>query len=75
MVWTLFSKSTFNRITKRHLKWHPYKMHVRKERIINEVDLLKENQDLHKRVMTALRMRRRMKVCQRNEGHIEGNGN
>ena len=26
------SKSTFNRITKRELKWHPYKMHERKER-------------------------------------------
>ena len=26
------SKSTFNRITKRDLEWHPYKMHVRKER-------------------------------------------
>ena len=26
------SKSTLNRITKRDLKWHPYKMHVRKER-------------------------------------------
>ena len=40
------SKSTFNRITKRYLKWHPYKMHVIKERITNAVDLLKENQDL-----------------------------
>ena len=26
------SKSTFIRITNRDLKWHPYKMHVRKER-------------------------------------------
>ena len=25
-------RSTFNRITKRGLKWNPYKMHVRKER-------------------------------------------
>ena len=25
------SKSTFNRINKRDLKWHPNKMHVRKE--------------------------------------------
>ena len=25
------SKNTFNRITKLDLKWHPYKMHVRKE--------------------------------------------
>ena len=36
------------------------------ERIINEVDLLKENQDLLKRVMVCL---------QRNGGHIEGNRN
>ena len=49
-------------------------MHVRKERIINEIDLLKENQDLPKRVMA--RMRRRMQVhLQRNGGHIERNGN
>ena len=27
-----FSESTFNRITKCKLKWHPYKIHVRKER-------------------------------------------
>ena len=26
------SKSTFSRNTKLDLKWHPYKMHVRKER-------------------------------------------
>ena len=26
------SKSIFHQITKRDLKWHPYKMHVRKER-------------------------------------------
>ena len=26
------SKSTFNRITKRDLEWHPYKIQVRKER-------------------------------------------
>ena len=26
------SKSSFNRITKRDLKWYPYKMHVRNER-------------------------------------------
>ena len=25
-------KRTFNRITKRSFKWHPYKMHIRKER-------------------------------------------
>ena len=25
------SKSTFNRIPKHDLKWHPYKMHVRQE--------------------------------------------
>ena len=42
------SKSTFNRVTKRDLKWNPYKMQVRKERIINEVDLQEENQDLQK---------------------------
>ena len=41
------SKRTSNQITKRNLKWHPYKMHVRKkERIMNEVDLPKENQYL-----------------------------
>ena len=40
------SKNTFNRITKRALKLHPCKMHVRKESIINEVDVMKENQDL-----------------------------
>ena len=49
-------------------------MHVRKQRIIDEVDLLKENQNSLKRVMAG--MRRRMQVClQRNGGHIEGNGN
>ena len=26
------SKNTFNRITKRDLEWHPYKMHVGEER-------------------------------------------
>ena len=37
-------------------------MHVRKEKkIINEDDLLKENQNLPKRVMAG--MRRRMQVC------------
>ena len=35
-------------------------MQVRKERIINEFDVLKENQDLLKRVMAG--MRRRMQV-------------
>ena len=45
-------------------------MYVRKENIINEVDLLKENQYLLNRVMAG--MRRRMEVClQRNGGHIE----
>ena len=29
------SKRTFNQITKRKLKWHPYKIHVRKERNIH----------------------------------------
>ena len=38
-----FSKSTFNQITKRDLKWHPYKMNARKEKSINEVDLVKKN--------------------------------
>ena len=47
-------------------------MHVRKERIKNEVDLLKENQDLLKRVMAG--MQRKMQVSlQGNGGHIEGN--
>ena len=49
------SKSTFNRITKRDLEWHPNKMHVRLERIINEVDLLKENHDLLKENHDLLR--------------------
>ena len=45
-----------------------------KKIIINEVDLLKENQDLIKRVMAE--MRRRMQVClQRNWEHIVRNGN
>ena len=49
-------------------------MHVRKEKIItNEVDLVKENQDLRKRVMAEIR---RMQVrLQRTEGYIVGNGN
>ena len=48
-------------------------MHVWEERIINEVDLPKENQDLLKRVMAG--KRRRMQVyLQINGGHIEGNG-
>ena len=68
------SKSTFYRITKRDSQWYPYKMHVRKEIILNEVDLLKFNQDLLNRVVA--KMRRKMQVClQRNGGHIEGNGN
>ena len=46
------------------MKGHPYKMHVWKERNINEVDLLKENPDLLKRV-----------GLQRDGGHIEGKGN
>ena len=67
-------KSTLNRITKRVLKCHLYKVHVRKESKINEVDILKENQDFIERVMAG--MRRRMQVClQKNGGHIEGNGN
>ena len=42
--------------------------------IINNVDLLKENQDLLIRVMAG--MRRKMQAClPRNLGHIEGNGN
>ena len=46
-------------------------MYEMKEIIINEVDLLKENKDLLKRVIAG-----RMQVClQRNRGHIEGNGN
>ena len=49
------SKSKLNKITKRDLKWHPYKMHVRKERMVNEVDLVKENQDLLKSVMAGMR--------------------
>ena len=49
-------------------------MYKKKEQIINAVDLLKENQDLLKRVIAG--MRRRMQVClQRNWGHIEGNWN
>ena len=45
-------------------------MYEKKESFINEVDLLKENQDLHKRVMAG--MRGRMQVCvQRNGRHIE----
>ena len=48
------SKSTFSRITKHDLKWHPYKMHVRKERIKNYVNLLKENQNLLIRVMAGM---------------------
>ena len=35
------SKSTFNRITERDMKWHTR----RKKTFINEVDLLKENHD------------------------------
>ena len=49
-------------------------MHVRKGRIINDVDLLKENQDLIKRIMAG--MRRKIQVClQRKEGHTVGRGN
>ena len=45
-----------------------------KELTIYEVNLLKENQDILKRVMAWMRWR--MQVClQRNVGHIEGNGN
>ena len=41
---------------------------------INEVDLLKENQDSLLRVMTG--MRKKMQVClQRNAEHITGNRN
>ena len=44
-----------------------------KKKIINEVDLLKENQNILKRVMAG--MRRRIQVClQRNGGHIDENG-
>ena len=50
----IISKSKFNRLTKLDLKWNPYKMHVRKERIINEVDLQKENQDLLIRIMAGM---------------------
>ena len=32
------SKSAFNRVTKRGLKCHPFKMHARKEIIINEIE-------------------------------------
>ena len=53
------SKSTL--ITKRDLKWHPHKMQARKERIVNEVDLLKEIRELLKRVTAG--KRRRMRVC------------
>ena len=36
------SKSTYNRIIKRDLKWHPHEMHERKKKLyINEVDILK----------------------------------
>ena len=39
----------FNQITNCDLKWHPYKIHVKKkERIINDVNLLKEYQYLLK---------------------------
>ena len=36
------SKSTFKRINKHYLKWHLYKVHVRKEITINNVDLLEK---------------------------------
>ncbi len=43
-----------------------------KERIVNEVNLLKGNQALVKRVIAG--MRRRLQVCvERNGGHVEGN--
>ena len=58
MVWTL--KSTFNRITKRDLKWHLYKKHARIEINNYKVNLMKENQDLLNRVMA--RMRKGMRV-------------
>ena len=58
MVW-----SRFNRINKRDLKRHPCKMHTRKERKnYDEVDLLKENQDLLKTVMSGMRKRKNSRV-------------
>ena len=46
----------------------------RKERVIYEVDLLKENHNWIKGVLAG--MQRKMQVClQRNGGHIEGKGN
>ena len=43
-------EGAFYRITQPDLKWHPNKMHVRKK---EKVALLKENQDLLKRVMVG----------------------
>ena len=45
-----------------------------KERIINNVDLLKENHDLLQRVMTRMRIRKQVYIP-RNGGHIDRNGN
>ena len=60
------SKNTLTRITKRDLKWHSYKLHVRKER----KNWLEENEDLLERVMAG--MRRRMLVSlQRIAEHFE----
>lgn len=43
-----------------------------RERIVNEVNLLKENPDLVKRVFAG--MRKRLQLCvERNGGHVEGN--
>lgn len=43
-----------------------------RNRIVNEVNLLKENPDLVKRVFAG--MRKRLQVCvERNGGHVEGN--
>ena len=43
-----------------------------KERIVNEVNLLKGKQDLVKRVIAG--MRRKLQVCvERNGAHVEGN--
>ena len=60
-------------MTKRDLKWHPYKMHVWKEKkIIKKVDLLKEIQDLIKIVTAGIRRRKQVSL-QRNEGLMNMN--
>ena len=43
-----------------------------KERLVNEVNLLKEKQDLGKRVIAEIRRRLQVRV-ERNGGYVEGN--